>query len=577
MRVLMINVVCGIRSTGRICTDIAEQLEKQGHDVKIAYGREDVPDQYKKYAVRIDSDIDIAVNVVKSRLYDAEGFGARRATKSFIKWVRSYDPDVIHLHNLHGYYINIEILFDYLKNCGKRIVWTLHDCWPFTGHSAFCDAIDCRKWVTGCSRCPQTMEYPKSYVDRSTRNWIKKKKAFNGIENLQIVTPSKWLAGLVKDSYLKKYSVAVINNGIDTSKFYPLRNDFKEFYHLEDKFIILAVASSWSRMKGLDDYITLSKMLDVSFQIVMVGLGEKQIKALPPEILGIKKTASTKELAMMYSCADVFLNLTYVDTYPTVNVEAEACGAKVVTYDTGGNSESAVNACVIAKGDIQAVAKTLKVMAENKKNQKGDTESNKKLKTSLVKDMKCTAEEYISKYNLEGYFRIKCELGLLGMKVVLAVSATWEPRKGFKDIIMIAKRLPNDYRIAVIGVDHKQKKELPENIIIINRTNDIGELQNWYSVADVFLNPTYEDNYPSTNLEAISSGTSVISYDTGGSGESAKMYGKIVNKGDWNSMINDICTQRVLQVSSDVYMGGGTGCEKVSYKYMVDEYMGIYR
>ena len=576
MKVLMINVVCGIRSTGRICTDIAEQLAKQGHDVKIAYGRENVPDQYKKYAVRIGSDKDIAVNVVKSRLYDAEGFGAKRSTKSFIKWVRIYNPDVIHLHNLHGYYINIEILFDYLKSCGKRIVWTLHDCWPFTGHSAFCDAIDCRKWVNGCSGCPQTMEYPKSYVDRSARNWINKKKTFIGVENLQIVTPSKWLAGLVQDSYLKEYPVTVINNGIDTSKFYPLRNDFKEFYHLEGKFIVLAVASSWSRMKGMDDYVVLSRLLDESFQIVMVGLGEKQMKELPPKILGIKKTASTKELAMMYSCADVFLNLTYVDTYPTVNIEAEACGARVVTYDTGGSPESAANAYVLTKGDIQSVAKTLKGMAEEKKNWKGNIEPNKKLKSDFVKDAKDTALEYMSKY-LGGYFRIKSEMGSLGRKAVLAVSATWEPRKGLKDIIRIAERLPKDYRIVVVGAGRKQKKELPENMIIINRTNDIGELRNWYSIADAFLNPTYEDNYPSANLEAISSGTPVISYDTGGSRESAEMHGMIVKKGDWNSMATDICTQCVLQVSPNVYLGGQTGCEKVSYKYMVDKYMEIYR
>ena len=167
----MINSVCGIRSTGRICTDLAEMLEKQGHEVKIAYGRESVPEKYQKYAVRIGSNLDVKLHGLKARLFDASGFGSKHATKRFVEWVKVYDPDVIHLHNLHGYYLHLGIFFDYLKTCGKKIVWTLHDCWAFTGHCAYFTLAKCEKWKTGCGHCPQKDSYPKSFSDHAKRNF----------------------------------------------------------------------------------------------------------------------------------------------------------------------------------------------------------------------------------------------------------------------------------------------------------------------------------------------------------------------------------------------------------------------
>ena len=219
MKILIINVVCGIKSTGRICTDIAEELENAGHTVRIAYGRDRVPDKYKKYAVRVGNDFDVSLHALKSRLFDSAGFESRFVTGRFIKWMESYDPDIIHLNNLHGYYINVEILFNYLKHSGKKIIWTLHDCWAFSGHSALCDADGCEKWKEGCGRCPQKAMYPKTYIDRSAHNWRKKKELFTGIENLSIVVPSHWMEENIKASFLKEYPVTVINNGIDTEIF----------------------------------------------------------------------------------------------------------------------------------------------------------------------------------------------------------------------------------------------------------------------------------------------------------------------------------------------------------------------
>ena len=363
----MINVVCGIRSTGRICTDLATVLEAQGHEVKIAYGREYVPAKFEKYAVRVGNDIDVKLHGVKARLLDASGFGSRSATETFIKWVKEFDPDIIHLHNIHGYYINVEILFKYLRTCGKKIIWTLHDCWAFTGHSAYCDAVGCESWKTICHNCPNKKEYPKSYIDRSRRNWLRKKALFSGIPNMIIVTPSKWLAGLVRDSFLSEYPVIVINNGIDTSQFYSIKSDFRKNNGLEDKFVMLGVATSWDEIKGYSDYLKLADMLGEEYKVVLVGLTKEQINKLPPNVLGIERTANVQELAEIYTEADLFLNLSYCENYPTVNIEAMSCGTPVLTYETGGSPEivQEYNGYVIEQGNVEKVAETIRSLKES--------------------------------------------------------------------------------------------------------------------------------------------------------------------------------------------------------------------
>ena len=361
MKVLMINVVCGIRSTGRICTDLATALEAQGHEVKIAYGRENVPEQFQKYAVRIGSDLDVKLHGVKARLLDGAGFGSKRATEKFIEWVKEYNPDVIHLHNIHGYYINVEVLFNYLKECGKKVIWTLHDCWAFTGHTPYCDSVNCERWIRGCYECPLIKAYPSSFVDKSKQNWRKKKEIFSGIKDLTIITPSEWLAGLVRKSFLAEYPVKVINNGIDTSKFYPIESDFRKKNDLEGKFVLLGVATVFDDMKGYSDFLKLREMLGDEYRIVLVGLTKEQIKNLPNGILGIERTSSVKELAEIYSAADLFLNLSYCENYPTVNIEAISCGTPVLTYKTGGSPEiiEKYGGIVVEQGDVSAVINAL--------------------------------------------------------------------------------------------------------------------------------------------------------------------------------------------------------------------------
>ncbi len=331
MRILMINSVCGIGSTGRICTDLAEELEAQGHEVKIAYGRESVPEKYQKYAVRIGTDFSVKIDALKTRIFDNAGFNSKKATQAFIKWVEGYDPDVIHLHNIHGYYINIEILFQYLARANKPVIWTLHDCWAFTGHCSHFDFVGCDKWEAGCNKCSQKSRYPASFMfDNSCSNWKKKKELFTSVQKMTITTPSHWLANRVNKSFLKHYSVQVIHNGIDTDIFKPTPSDFREHFGLTDKKIILGVASTWNDRKGFDDFIQLSKELSPEYHIVLVGLSPKQMKSLPDNILGITRTNSTKELAEIYTAADVYVNPSKEETFGLTTVEAVACGTPVV-------------------------------------------------------------------------------------------------------------------------------------------------------------------------------------------------------------------------------------------------------
>lgn len=371
MKILLINEECGTGSTGRICTDIATALEARGDEVKIAYGRnvDIVPECFQKYAVRIGNDIDLKLHGAKTRLLDATGFGSIRATKKFIQWIYQFNPDIIHLHNLHGYYINIELLFDCLKKINKPIIWTLHDVWPFTGHSAYCDAVGCSKWKKGCEHCPQMKAYPKSYIDMSKKNWKKKKDIFNGVANLTIVTPSKWLTELVKDSFLNEYSIRVINNGIDTEKFRKVRTHLKADLGLQKEKVLLSVATVWNDLKGLSDLEQLSGLLDSDYKIILVGgMTEKQENNLPESILHIRRTQDINEMVELYNIADVYLNLTYCDTYPTVNLEAASCGTPVITYAVGGSTESAemCGGISVLRGDVEAVACAVKESAKLK-------------------------------------------------------------------------------------------------------------------------------------------------------------------------------------------------------------------
>ncbi len=333
MKYLFINSVAGFGSTGRIAAEKCRELMKDGHQCVLAFGRdkancEDIP------TVQIGTALDYKVHGLRTRLLDDHGFGSRAATRKFLKWVEGYDPDVIWLHNVHGYYIHIGELFGWLRTCGKKIIWTLHDCWAFTGHCAYFDFVGCNKWKTGCHNCPQKGSYPASTgLDGSRSNYERKKRLFTGIPKLSLVVPSYWLEARVKQSFLKEYPVEVVYNTINKEIFRPTESDFRQKHGLEDKKIILGVASVWDARKGLKDFIALSELLDARYKIVLIGLSREQIEALPEGILGLPRTNSMQQLAESYSAADVYVNPSTEETFGMTAMEARCCGTEAVVYE----------------------------------------------------------------------------------------------------------------------------------------------------------------------------------------------------------------------------------------------------
>lgn len=335
MKVVQINTVCGCGSTGKICVGISKVLNTQGIDNYILYsiGNSDYPQAIKC------GEVFPRLQAIRSRILGNYGFNSRRSTKRLIEGLNQIDPDVVHLHNLHGHNCNLEMLMDYFRKRKTKLVWTFHDCWAFTAYCPYFDLVDCSKWKFECHHCTQRRKY-SWFLDRS--NWLyqKKKEVFSGL-NLTIVTPSNWLAGLVKDSFFRNYPVVVLNNGIDLSAFKPTLSDFRAKHGIsEDQLILLGVANQWEQRKGADVFVNLAHRLDSDlFQIVMVGTDDKIDQLLPMNVISIHRTSNQKELAELYTAADLFVNPTREDNFPTVNMESIACGTPVLTFRTGGSPE----------------------------------------------------------------------------------------------------------------------------------------------------------------------------------------------------------------------------------------------
>lgn len=314
----------------------------------VAYGRGDAVSESD--CLRIGTQLSVATHGVMSRLTDRHAFYSRGATDELILAMRSFQPDIVHLHNIHGYYLHVGRLFEALREDAVPVVWTLHDCWPFTGHCAYFTSVKCERWRTGCHQCPQRNRYPKSLLlDRSKSNWLSKRSIFTSLGDCTVVTPSRWLSGLAQDSFLGAYPMVVIPNGIDERVFRPAPSDFRRRHGLGNAVVVLGVAAQWGERKGLLDALELAKRLSGyypgrsregrRYRVVLVGLTEAQRRHLPPEVLGLGKADSVQGLADIYSAADFFINPTHEDNYPTVNLEAIACGTPVLTYDTGGSAE----------------------------------------------------------------------------------------------------------------------------------------------------------------------------------------------------------------------------------------------
>lgn len=351
LKILQVNSVCGVGSTGRIVVEIQRLLREQRHESLIVYGRGRPPADYD--ALRIGSAFSVMVHGVASRLTDRQGFYSAHATRDLIRAVEAFNPDVIHLHNLHGYYLNVVQFADYLARSGVPVVWTLHDAWAFTGHCAYFDPVNCYRWKTGCFECPLKGSYPKSlFLDRSRDNWHRKRDVFMRIRDCTAVVPSEWLGSHVSESFLHTCNLVVIRNGVDTDVFRYSPSSFAEDHGLAGRRILLAVANKWTRSKGLDDVIEVARLLQEAddlrqgdherHRVVMIGLSNAQMRSMPSWVTGLPHTSSAQALADAYSAADLFINPTHEDNYPTVNLEALACGLPVITYNTGGSAECLV-------------------------------------------------------------------------------------------------------------------------------------------------------------------------------------------------------------------------------------------
>ncbi|MGN1432188.1 MAG: glycosyltransferase [Ruminococcus sp.] len=342
MKIVQINSTYGIGSTGKICRDISELLTDKGVENYTLYtiGNSDAPN-----AIKCSDRIYVKLQALKSRILGNYGFNSLHSTKKIISELDRIKPDVVHIHNIHSHDCNLEMLFDYFNSSRQKLIWTFHDCWAFTGYCPHFYMARCVKWENECNNCPLFRNY-SFFADRSKILFEKKRELLHDLE-LTIVTPSEWLAGLVKKSFLKNYPVRVINNGIDLDVFKPTKNDFRSKYNIHsDKHIILGVAFDWSERKGLDVFVQLAKRLNPDkFQIVLVGTNNKTDKVLPQNIISVHRTQNQQELAGIYSEADLFVNPTREDNYPTVNMEAIACGTPVLTFNTGGSPEIIDEAC----------------------------------------------------------------------------------------------------------------------------------------------------------------------------------------------------------------------------------------
>lgn len=365
-KLLQINPVVRLNtSTGRIMKEIGEVAMASGWESYVAYsGARDGMPAHSSKLVPVGDKLDLAVHAVATRLFDAHGLASKRGTRQFIERIKAIDPDVIHIHNIHGYFLNYPLLFNYLQESGKPVVWTIHDCWLYTGHCYYYSAAHCNKWQTGCGHCPQKRAFPASWLfDRSACNLSDKKRAFGALENLTIVPVSNWIRQEMASSILADKHFQVIHNGIDLETFRPEAADGEVPVEGTQ---ILGVASIWLEEKGWSDLMKLAAMLRPDEKLVLVGkTTEEQRKQLPANVQLIERTENIGKLAALYAGSTVFVNPTWQDNYPTVNLESIACGTPVVTYRTGGSVEAVAEGTgsVVEQGDVAAMLERVRELA----------------------------------------------------------------------------------------------------------------------------------------------------------------------------------------------------------------------
>lgn len=366
MKIVQLNSVYGYASTGKIVASIHENLLKQGHESHVIYSRKEPKNATLENVHRIYSGLGVATHAGLALLFDKHGLYSRHSTKKIIEKLEEINPDVIHLHVIHGFYCNYPMLFEYLKKSKKRVIWTLHDCWEYTGFCAYYDFNNCSQWKSGCQTCKYRNTYPYRLFSHSKQNFNLKKTVYKGVD-LKLVSPSKWLDQEVAQSMMSHFEHVVIHNDVNLSDFYYEENTLKETLGLADKKVVLAAANIWTHQKGLEEIFKLADKLPSDYKIVIIGLSKAQLKKCPQNILGFERM-QLNELRKWYSAATIFVNCTLQENYPTVNLEANACGLPIITYDTGGSKETiAQQDELVEKYDLDGIVSVLEKMDLNRR------------------------------------------------------------------------------------------------------------------------------------------------------------------------------------------------------------------
>lgn len=362
MKIVFINSVCGYGSTGRIVVDLANEYSLRGYDCIIAYGRKNIMNSNRIKTIKIGNKLDVFFHTIITRLFDRQGFGSYLATKEFLRKLDDEKPDIIWLHNLHGNYLNIYLLFDWIKKHENiQVKWTLHDCWAFTGHCTYFSSAKCDRWQTICEKCPQKKKYPTSFlIDNSSMNYLQKKKLFSNVNNMTIVVVSHWLEKLVKKSFLHNYPIEVNYNKVDDSVFQYRESEYFDAEKKCGKNIILGVASIWGTRKGLQDFFELAFMLGEQYQIVLVGKMPKLKMSIPNNMSFIERTDNTIELAKIYSAANYYVCLSKEETFGLTSLEAAKCGTKVIVYkDTACEEIARLYGGIVVEQNLKSVAQAI--------------------------------------------------------------------------------------------------------------------------------------------------------------------------------------------------------------------------
>lgn len=404
MRILQINTrYYNGGSTGRITFDLKKVMEANGIESYVAFGFGYEPrDDEKETVYRIETDSELLISKLWTKATGHHGFNNKRETRRLLAWIDEIKPDIIHMHNIHNHYVNIRMLLRYIEDKNIPCVLTMHDCWTFTGHCAYFDYSGCKKWKTGCNYCPSLKDYPKTFapIDPSSWNYKMKKKLFASL-NITFVSPSNWLCNLQQQSFLKNKPCVVINNGVDLDVFKPVQSNVRKEYGIGDRKMILAVAGGLALRKGREYLLELPKLLSDNEVLVLVGLEKGQESLLPKtdKVIGIHCTKTSDELVGLYSEADVFINPTLEDNFPTTNIEALACGTPIITFNTGGSGEVVTThtGLVVGKGDMYGLISAIRTILSKGKGKYSDT-CRKKAERDYNKDIQYG--KYIELYKL---------------------------------------------------------------------------------------------------------------------------------------------------------------------------------